>query len=100
MKLARVPICFNVIGLGWAGPLILDKGTEYEREKYLKGILNAEDIWCQGFLRAQSWLGSGQHPDQGGARRLRLYNQWQQNLDHHGQLCQVHDSAGPHRGPG
>ena len=49
MKLARVPICFNVIGLGWAGPLILDKGTEYEREKYLKGILNAEDIWCQGF---------------------------------------------------
>ncbi len=49
MKLARVPICFNVIGLGWAGPLILDKGTDYEREKYLKGILNAEDIWCQGY---------------------------------------------------
>ena len=49
MKMARVPICFNVIGLGWAGPLILDKGTDYEREKYLKGILNAEDIWCQGF---------------------------------------------------
>ena len=49
MKLARVPICFNVIGLGWAGPLILDNGTDYEREKYLKGILNAEDIWCQGF---------------------------------------------------
>ena len=49
MKLARVPICFNVIGLGWAGPLILDKGTDCEREKYLKGILNAEDIWCQGF---------------------------------------------------
>ena len=49
MKMSRVPICFNVIGLGWAGPLILDKGTDYEREKYLKGILNAEDIWCQGF---------------------------------------------------
>ena len=49
MKRARVPICFNVIGLGWARPLILDKGTDYEREKYLKGILNAEDIWCQGF---------------------------------------------------
>jgi alkylation response protein AidB-like acyl-CoA dehydrogenase len=49
MKMARVPICFNVIGLGWAGPLILDKGTDYERDKYLKGILNAEDIWCQGF---------------------------------------------------
>ncbi len=49
MKRLRVPICFNVIGLGWAGPLILDIGSDYEKEKYLKGILNAEDIWCQGF---------------------------------------------------
>jgi len=49
MKRARVPICFNVIGLGWAGPLIIDTGTDFEKETYLKGILNAEDIWCQGF---------------------------------------------------
>ena len=49
MKRLQVPICFNVIGLGWAGPLILDNGSDYEKEKYLKGILNAEDIWCQGF---------------------------------------------------
>ena len=44
-----MPICFNVIGLGWAGPLINDIGTEQEKAKYLKGILNAEDVWCQGF---------------------------------------------------
>jgi alkylation response protein AidB-like acyl-CoA dehydrogenase len=49
MKRLQVPICFNVIGLGWAGPLIIDNGSDYEKEKYLKGILNAEDIWCQGF---------------------------------------------------
>ena len=49
MKRLRGPICFNVIGLGWAGPLIMDIGTDYEKDKYLKGILNAEDIWCQGF---------------------------------------------------
>ncbi|MBT5388613.1 MAG: acyl-CoA dehydrogenase [Porticoccaceae bacterium] len=49
MRRLQVPICFNVIGLGWAGPLILDIGSDYEKEKYLKGILNAEDIWCQGF---------------------------------------------------
>ncbi len=45
----RVPIIFNVIGNGWAGPLILKDGTEEEKQKYLKPILTAEDIWCQGF---------------------------------------------------
>ena len=49
MRRHAVPICFNVIGLGWAGPLINDIGTEEEKAKYLKGILSAEDIWCQGF---------------------------------------------------
>ncbi|GAB5413262.1 MAG: acyl-CoA dehydrogenase family protein [Congregibacter sp.] len=49
MRRQAVPICFNVIGLGWAGPLINDIGTEEEKSKYLKGILSAEDIWCQGF---------------------------------------------------
>jgi alkylation response protein AidB-like acyl-CoA dehydrogenase len=49
MRRCAVPICFNVIGLGWAGPLINDIGTEEEKARYLKGILSAEDIWCQGF---------------------------------------------------
>ncbi len=49
MRHHNVPICFNVIGLGWAGPLIIDIGTEEEQARYLKGILSAEDIWCQGF---------------------------------------------------
>ncbi|WP_299771827.1 acyl-CoA dehydrogenase family protein [uncultured Pseudoteredinibacter sp.] len=45
----KAPIIFNVIGLGWAGPLILDMGTEEEKQRYIKGILTADDIWCQGF---------------------------------------------------
>lgn len=45
----KAPIIFNSIGLGWAGPLILEMGTEAEKQKYIKGILTAEDIWCQGF---------------------------------------------------
>ena len=49
MRRAGVPICFNVIGLGWAGPLINEIGTEAEKARYLKGILTGEDIWCQGF---------------------------------------------------
>ena len=49
MKRLRVPILFNVIGLGWAGPLIINIGSDYEKNVYLKNILSAEDIWCQGF---------------------------------------------------
>ena len=43
------PITLNAIGLNWAGPLLLEMGSEAQKQKYLKGILNAEDIWCQGF---------------------------------------------------
>ncbi|MGB0288866.1 acyl-CoA dehydrogenase family protein [Aequoribacter sp.] len=62
MSRASVPIAFNVIGLGWAGPLINDVGTEEEKRKYLKGILTGEDIWCQGFSEPDhgSDLGSAQ----------------------------------------
>lgn len=50
-ELARVnaPIIFNTIGLNWVGPLLLDIGTDEERGRYLKNILSAEEIWCQGF---------------------------------------------------
>ena len=43
------PIMLNTIGLSWAGPLLLDMGTHEDRLRYIKGILSAEDIWCQGF---------------------------------------------------
>lgn len=49
MRANNAPIMLNAIGLGWAGPLILDIGSEAHKKKYLKGILSAEDIWCQGF---------------------------------------------------
>ncbi|MCB1705189.1 MAG: acyl-CoA dehydrogenase family protein [Halioglobus sp.] len=62
MRRHAVPICFNVIGLGWAGPLINDIGTEQEKARYLKGILTADDVWCQGFSEPDhgSDLGSAQ----------------------------------------
>jgi len=62
MKANNAPIMFNTIGLGWAGPLILDRGTEAHKKKYIKGILNAEDVWCQGFSEPEngSDLGNAQ----------------------------------------
>jgi len=49
MARQRVPFMTNTIGLNWADPLILQQGTEEDKKKYIKGILNADDIWCQGF---------------------------------------------------
>ena len=56
------PILFNAIGLNWAGPLIIDTGTEAQKQKYIKRILSAEDVWCQGFSEPEngSDLGNAQ----------------------------------------
>lgn len=62
MRRHNVPIMMNTIGLSWAGPLILDIGSEAHKKKYIQGILSAEDIWCQGFSEPEhgSDLGNAQ----------------------------------------
>ncbi len=54
MGLQRTPFLPNTIGLNWAGPLILHMGTDADKAKYIKNILSAEDIWCQGFSEPDS----------------------------------------------
>ena len=62
MRRHNGPIMINAIGISWAGPLLLDMGREEDRQKYLKNILSAEDIWCQGFSEPEngSDLGNAQ----------------------------------------
>ena len=62
MRKHNTPIMLNAIGINWTGPLLLDIGSEEHKARYLKGILSAEDIWCQGFSEPEhgSDLGNAQ----------------------------------------
>ncbi len=62
MRRHNGPIMLNAIGLNWTGPLLLDMGSPEQKRKYVKGILSAEDIWCQGFSEPEngSDLGNAQ----------------------------------------
>lgn len=62
MATNRTPFLLNTIGLNWAGPLILQMSADEDKQRYIPGILSAQDIWCQGFSEPDhgSDLGSAQ----------------------------------------
>ncbi|KAB8192127.1 dehydrogenase [Nonomuraea phyllanthi] len=37
------------IGLGMTGPTLVDRGTDAQRERFLRPLLRGEEIWCQLF---------------------------------------------------
>jgi alkylation response protein AidB-like acyl-CoA dehydrogenase len=46
---ARAPLPANLLGLLMAGPTIMSWGTDEQKERYLRPIVTADEIWCQGF---------------------------------------------------
>jgi len=50
-ELARIgsPQLVNLLALSMVGPLLIDHGTEAQKVRYLRRILEASEIWCQGY---------------------------------------------------
>ena len=48
-EMARIgaPPAINGLGIGFIGPTIIVHGSEAQKQRYLKKMLTAEEIWCQ-----------------------------------------------------
>ncbi|GAA0434026.1 acyl-CoA dehydrogenase [Actinoplanes capillaceus] len=44
-----LPPLINLIGIGMCGPTVIVHGSERQRQRYLKRLLRADDLWCQLF---------------------------------------------------
>ncbi len=50
-ELARIesPQLVNLLALSMVGPLIIQYGDDAQKRRYLRPILTADEIWCQGY---------------------------------------------------
>lgn len=54
MARARAPQPANGLGISIVGPTLMHHGTEEQKKRYIPKILNADEIWCQGFSEPNS----------------------------------------------
>lgn len=46
---AEAPQIPNFLGIGLLGPALIHHGSEEQRQRFIPKMLNADEIWCQGF---------------------------------------------------
>jgi len=54
MAKAKTPGIFNTNGIWQIGPMIINWGTDEQKDLWLNSILNADTHWCQGFTEPEA----------------------------------------------
>src|SRR3954467_1382795 len=54
MAKAKTPGIFNTNGIWQIGPMIIRWGTDEQKDMWLRGILDADEHWCQGFTEPEA----------------------------------------------
>ena len=54
MAAARAPGIYNANGIWQIGPMILRWGSAEQKKRWLPGIINADEHWCQGFSEPEA----------------------------------------------
>jgi alkylation response protein AidB-like acyl-CoA dehydrogenase len=49
MARAKAPLPINLAGITMGGPVVMAHGTSEQKRRFIPKILNADEIWCQGF---------------------------------------------------
>src|SRR4051794_15227813 len=54
MARVKAPGIYNANGIWQIGPMIMQWGTSEQQERWLPGILSADEHWCQGFSEPEA----------------------------------------------
>jgi alkylation response protein AidB-like acyl-CoA dehydrogenase len=105
LALARAPYIANTPGISLLGPTLIDVGSEELKARFLPAMLNAEEIFCQGFSEPNA--GSDLAAIRARARRegeewvidgQKIWTTWAQYSDFCFVLCRTDPDSERHRG--
>ena len=88
------PLAFNV---SMNGPVLIQFGTEAQKQRFLPRMAALDDWWCQGFSEPGSGSDLASLKTTRGARGRPLHRQRPEDLDHAGAARRLDLLPGAHR---